>query len=150
MWVRVVDGAVPVSAVSILRSTCKTSPILHSKHTHTHRAIERSPHVYFSVPPSVVRSPQKQKLVAALPLDRLVLETDAPALGPVAGEVNRPANIAIARDAIARIKGVSADEVVRTTTANALRLFPRLLQRLQPDGSRRRRDGGIGCVDAPA
>jgi TatD DNase family protein len=64
--------------------------------------------------------------VAALPLDRLVLETDAPALGPVKGEANRPGHIAVALAAVARIKGVPASEAARATTANALRLFPRL------------------------
>jgi hypothetical protein len=97
---------------------------------HTQRALERSDKFYFSVPPSVVRSPQKQKLVAALPLDRLVLETDAPALGPERGATNRPSNITVARDEVARIKGVSPEEVARVTTANALRLFPRLTRRL--------------------
>jgi TatD DNase family protein len=67
-----------------------------------------------------------QKLVAALPLDCLVLETVSPALGPVKNEPNRPANVVISRDEIARIKGVGADEVARATSENALRLFPRL------------------------
>lgn len=90
------------------------------------RAIERTDNFYFSVPPSIVRSPQKQKLVTALPLERLVLETDAPALGPVKDESNKPANITLSRDEVARIKGVSPAVVELATTANALKLFPRL------------------------
>ncbi|GBF96893.1 hypothetical protein Rsub_09898 [Raphidocelis subcapitata] len=93
---------------------------------HALRAVDRSPAFFFSVAPSVARSPQQQKLVAALPLDRLVLETDAPALGPVKGEPNRPANIAIALSELARIKGVAVSEAARATSENALRLFPRL------------------------
>uniref|UniRef100_A0A383WPV6 TatD related DNase n=1 Tax=Tetradesmus obliquus TaxID=3088 RepID=A0A383WPV6_TETOB len=85
---------------------------------------------YFSVPPSIVRSPQKQKLVKGLPLDRLVLETDAPALGPDKGSVNVPANITVSCAEVAKIKGVSAEEVAAVTTNNALTLFPKLQQRL--------------------
>jgi TatD DNase family protein len=87
-----------------------------------------------------VRSPQKQKLVAALPLDRLVLETDAPALGPEKGVTNRPANITVARDEVARIKGIAPSEVERVTTANALQLFP-LLRRWVGNGDAAGDDG---------
>jgi TatD DNase family protein len=78
---------------------------------------------FFSVPPSVVRSRQKQKLVRALPLEALLLETDSPVLGPEPGARNVPANLGIALQAVAELKGVSAGEVARATTANAVRLF---------------------------
>lgn len=78
---------------------------------------------FFSVPPSVVRSRQKQKLVRALPLSALLLETDSPVLGPEPGVRNVPANIGVALRAVAELKGVSAEEVARATTANAVRLF---------------------------
>lgn len=80
---------------------------------------------YFSVPPSVLRSPQKQKLVRALPLDRLLLETDSPVLGPDRTQRNEPKNAAVACHAIAELKGAPPDEVARITTANARALFPR-------------------------
>ncbi len=80
---------------------------------------------YFSIPPSVVRSPQKQKLVRALPLDRLLVETDSPVLGPDPARRNEPKNAAVPCRAIADLKGVSVDEVARITTANARALFPR-------------------------
>jgi TatD DNase family protein len=80
---------------------------------------------FFSIPPSVVRSPQKQKLVRQLPLEHLLLETDSPVLGPDPGMRNEPANLTVARDAVAALKGISPAEVARITTANAARLFPR-------------------------
>lgn len=80
---------------------------------------------YFSIPPSVVRSPQKQKLVRALPMDRLLVETDSPVLGPDPTQRNEPKNVAVACRAIAELKGVPDDEVARFTTANARALFPR-------------------------
>ena len=80
---------------------------------------------FFSIPPSVVRAPQKQKLVRALPLERLLLETDSPVLGPDPTARNEPANLRIACQAIADLKGVPFAEVAVRTTANARALFPR-------------------------
>lgn len=80
---------------------------------------------YFSIPPSLVRSPQKQKLVRQLPLERLLLESDCPVLGPTVQERNEPANLQLTCSEIARIKGVGEQEVARMTTQNAQRLFPR-------------------------
>jgi TatD DNase family protein len=81
---------------------------------------------FFSIPPSIVRSPQKQKLVRQLPLDRLLLETDSPVLGPRPGERNEPANALLACRAIAALKGCTAEQVALATTENAFRCFPRL------------------------
>lgn len=67
---------------------------------------------YFSVPPSIVRSSQKQKLVAALPLSNLLLETDSPALGPNKNEDNQPSNAYISAQEIARLKNIEVSEVV--------------------------------------
>ena len=78
---------------------------------------------FFSVPPSVVRSRQKQKLVGRLPLSCLLLETDSPVLGPTAEERNEPANVRVSLRAIAEIKGLSEQEVAVATTENACRLF---------------------------
>jgi len=66
------------------------------------------------------------KLVEALPLDRLVLETDAPALGPSKDAPNVPENIVVSVQEIAKIKRVTIDQVKQITTENALKLFSRL------------------------
>jgi TatD DNase family protein len=77
---------------------------------------------YFSISPSIVRSPQKQKLVRHLPLDRLLLESDSPVLGPDLAARNEPKNVRLACEAIAQIKGLPVEEVARVTTDNARRL----------------------------
>lgn len=76
-----------------------------------------------SVPTSVVNSKQKQRLAAAVPLESLVLETDAPFLSPVKGERNEPANVRRAAEKVAEVKGLAASKVADAAAENALRFF---------------------------
>lgn len=63
--------------------------------------------------------------VKALPLDCLLVETDAPYLAPVPmrGKRNEPAFVAHTAKRLAELKGVGMDEITRITTANFDRLF---------------------------
>ncbi len=60
-----------------------------------------------------------------IPLEKLLLETDAPYLTPTPhrGKRNESSYIPLIGDFIAQLKGVSAEEVAETTTANAIRMF---------------------------
>ncbi len=63
--------------------------------------------------------------VRRCPLDRILVETDAPYLAPIPhrGQRNEPAYLPRTVECIAEIKGVSAREVAAATTGNARRLF---------------------------
>ena len=65
------------------------------------------------------------KVVEAIPLEYIVLETDAPFLSPHPrrGTRNEPAFIPYIAQKIAEIKGISVDSVAEITTTNAKRLF---------------------------
>jgi TatD DNase family protein len=78
---------------------------------------------FFSIPPSIVRSRQKQKLVHHLPLECLLVETDSPVLGPEPQVRNEPANLMAAVRAVAAIKGVPEDRVVDAMAANTKNLY---------------------------
>ena len=66
-----------------------------------------------------------KEAVREMELDNMVLETDAPWLAPQQerGKRNEPAYITHVVSEIARIKGVSREEVERTTSANAAKMF---------------------------
>jgi TatD DNase family protein len=78
---------------------------------------------FFSIPPSVVRSRQKQKLVKQLPLSCLLVETDSPVLGPEPAVRNEPANLARSVQAIAEIKALPIQAVAEAVAANTTRLY---------------------------
>jgi len=78
---------------------------------------------FFSIPPSVVRSRQKQKLVKHLPLSCLLVETDSPVLGPDPKQRNEPANVTVALKTIAEIKGIAEETLIETVSENTLRLY---------------------------
>lgn len=66
-----------------------------------------------------------QETVKTLPLSRLLVETDAPYLAPTPhrGKRNEPAFTRNTAEFLARLKGLSYDEVAQATTANFFALF---------------------------
>ena len=78
---------------------------------------------FFSIPPSVVRSAQKQKIVRNLPLTSLLIETDSPVLGPSRERRNEPANALISVDMIAELKSISKEEVLEVVSQNTRKLY---------------------------
>ena len=64
-------------------------------------------------------------IVRDVPLDRLLVETDAPYLAPVPyrGRRNEPAYVAVTAAAVAALKGVEPADLAAVTTDNFFRLF---------------------------
>lgn len=60
-----------------------------------------------------------------VPLDRLLVETDAPFLAPVPkrGKRNEPAHVRFVAETLARVRGTSVEEVAHATSRNARTLF---------------------------
>ncbi|MCF7811097.1 TatD family hydrolase [bacterium] len=80
---------------------------------------------FFSIPPSIIRSRQKQKLTKRLPLSSILVETDSPVLGPDPEKRNEPVNALMVTNLIAELRGVTIDEVMLSVDNNYNRLFSR-------------------------
>jgi len=83
-------------------------------------AIDRG--FYISLATVVCKSVQHQVLARQVPLELLLIETDSPFLSPKKGR-NEPAYVIESLNLIARIKGLSPEDVANATTSNAKRIF---------------------------
>ncbi len=68
---------------------------------------------------------QLKEVAQRVPLERILIETDAPYLAPVPhrGKLNQPAYVKHVAEEIAMLRGISLEEVGRSTTENFKRLF---------------------------
>jgi TatD DNase family protein len=87
--------------------------------------IELGLYVSFSGILTFPKSDALREVAASLPLDRLLVETDAPYLAPAPnrGKRNEPAFVRHTAKKLAEVKGVSEAEIARITTDNFFRLF---------------------------
>ncbi len=74
------------------------------------------------------KSDALREIAASVPLDRLLVETDAPYLSPepYRGKVNEPARVVHVCETLARVKGLSVQEMAIQTTNTFLRLFSKV------------------------
>ena len=89
------------------------------------RAIDLGFYISISGPVTYQNARRLAEIIQALPLNRLLIETDCPYLTPHPhrGKRNEPAHVRLVAEKIADIKGLTLDMVAAATTANARRLF---------------------------
>lgn len=100
-------------------------------HCYTHdldfarRALDAGLYVSFSGIVTFKRADALREVARALPLDRLMLETDSPFLAPEGwrGRRNEPARVAEVGSLIARIRGAPLEEIAAATSRNCRRLY---------------------------
>ncbi len=87
--------------------------------------VRRGWHVSFSGVITFQNAPKVREAAAAVPLDHLLIETDAPYLTPVPhrGELNHSGMMQYTAAALAAVKELPTDEIVRITAENARALF---------------------------
>lgn len=66
-----------------------------------------------------------KEFIEKMPLERLIIETDSPYLTPVPhrGKRNEPSYVEFVANEIAKIKGISLEEVIKITTENAKKIY---------------------------
>ncbi len=89
------------------------------------RALALGSFISFAGNVSFKRAENLREVAAAVPDDRLLIETDAPYLTPEPhrGKKNEPAFVRFVGDAVAAARGVEPAEVAQLTTMNARRIF---------------------------
>ena len=92
------------------------------------KAIKLGLYVSFSGIVTFKNAESLRETAATVPMDRLLVETDAPYLTPVPkrGKRNEPGFVVHTAAKLAEIKGVSTEALAEATTANFLRLFSRV------------------------
>ncbi|WP_063303957.1 MULTISPECIES: TatD family hydrolase [unclassified Pseudovibrio] len=94
------------------------------------KGLELGLYISFSGILTFKRSTELREIAAELPMDRLLVETDAPYLAPQPwrGKRNEPAYVAHTNKVLAEALGVSEDVMAKATTQNFLRLFSKVPQ----------------------
>lgn len=102
--------------------------VLHSytdNRTNLQKALERDLFIGANGIMTFTRDQQQLEVARTIPLERLLLETDAPFLTPVPfrGRVNEPAHVRLVADFLAHLRGEPLAELANQTSANAQTLF---------------------------
>lgn len=89
------------------------------------RAIEQNFYISFSGIVTFKNASELQEVAKALPLDRILIETDSPYLAPVPfrGKSNEPKYVPYVAKFIADLKGISVEQVAEQTSENFKALF---------------------------
>lgn len=89
------------------------------------RAVDLGLYVSFSGVISFKKSEELRAIARDIPLDRLLVETDAPFLAPepLRGKTNEPAFVVHTAAALAKVKGETPEAIAEATTDNFFRLF---------------------------
>ncbi|MGR6430804.1 TatD family hydrolase [Rhizobium sp. PAMB 3174] len=90
--------------------------------------VELGGYVSFSGILTFPKSTELREIAATVPMERLLVETDAPYLAPKRwrGKRNEPSYVVNTAEVLAEVKGVSYAEIAERTTENAFRIFSKM------------------------
>lgn len=89
------------------------------------KALDRGLHIGVNGIATFTKDPAQLEVYKSVPLDRLLLETDAPFLTPTPyrGSINEPKRLGAVADFLAELRGEDRERLAAATTANARALF---------------------------
>ncbi len=89
------------------------------------KAIKRGLYIGVNGLSTFTKDPAQQNMFKNIPLDNLIIETDAPYLTPVPfrGKINQPAFVREVAEFIGQNRDISADKIASATTKNVEKLF---------------------------
>ncbi|HUO54655.1 MAG TPA: TatD family hydrolase [Rhodoblastus sp.] len=92
------------------------------------KGVELGLYVSFSGIVTFKNSHELRDIAKNVPLERMLVETDAPFLAPTPyrGKTNEPAFVARTAEVLAEVKGIELEALAEITTANALNLFDKM------------------------
>ncbi len=98
------------------------------------RALELGHYVSFSGILTFKNSEQLREIARAVPLERVLVETDAPYLAPgkYRGKRNEPAYVVETARTLAAVKGLAFEEIAKATTENCFRLYSKMQRSADP------------------
>ncbi|MEJ8777279.1 TatD family hydrolase [Pseudogracilibacillus sp. ICA-222130] len=87
--------------------------------------LEMNFYISLAGPVTFKNAKEVKEVAKVVPLDRLLIETDAPYLAPhpYRGKRNEPAYVKLVAEEIARLREMSLEDISRITTENALKIF---------------------------
>lgn len=93
--------------------------------TEAQQFIDLGMHLSFSGVLTFKKAEEVRQAAKIVPMNRLLIETDAPYLAPMPkrGKRNEPSYVKYVAEVLAEVKGVSVEEIARMTTENAFNLF---------------------------
>jgi TatD DNase family protein len=89
------------------------------------RCLELGLYISFAGMVTFKKSEELRAVAAAIPEDRILIETDSPYLAPhpLRGKRNEPANVVHTAGVLAEVRGITYEQFAQQSTANAKRLF---------------------------
>jgi TatD DNase family protein len=114
--------------LDILKGRSFTRAVLHcftSGHADAQRALDLGLYLGFGGVLTYPKSAELREIVASMPLDRILVETDCPYLAPqrFRGKRNEPAYITEVVRLIAELRGITPEQAAQATACNAAALF---------------------------
>lgn len=92
---------------------------------HLEKLLERGLYVGINGIATFTKNEEQKSMFKRIPLERMLLETDAPFLTPAPkrGSINEPANVLLVAKFLAELRGENLENIAATTTNNATVLF---------------------------